>query len=235
MGFMYWVLNDIWQAPSASTIEYDLRWKMGHYYVRYMYSSVYPIVSLVPYLANITDDNAQVSFYVVNDLHSRTHGELLCGVYTLDTFTPRLTFGGNVSFTGPDVRRVMSIQYSLLMKWANCTNMTQCIIHCSFQTSENSLEQTLLLNRPKNYQLVNPHLNIRSITPISDNDFDIVISADRPALFVWIDLPTNITGYFSQNGFDMFQPIMNISFHSWTSISVLHLNSIISLYDVTQP
>ena len=230
---MYWVLNDIWQAPSASTIEYGLRWKMGHYYVRSMYTPVYPIANLVPYLANITDDTAQVSVDVANDLHSSTHGELICGISTLDTFTPRLTFGGNVSFTTPGVQRVMNIEYSLLMKRANCTNITQCIIHCSLLTNESSVEQTLLLNRPKDYQLVNPHLIIRSITPVSDNDFNIVISADRPALFVWLDLSANITGYFSQNGFHMFQPIMNISFHSSTPTNVLHLRSIISLYDMS--
>jgi beta-mannosidase len=235
MGFMYWVFNDIWPAPTASTIEYGLRWKMSHYYVRHMYAPVYPIATLTPYLANIADETAQVSFYVVNDLHSSTRGELVCGIYTLDTFASRLTFGRNVSFTAPDVQRVMNIQYSLLMKRANCTNVTQCIIHCSFVISESSVGQTLFLNRPKNHQLYNPNLKIKSITAVSDNDFNIVISANRPALFVWLDVPANLTGYFSQNGFHMFQPTMKISFHSWAPISVLHLRPTISLYDVTQP
>ncbi len=101
--------------------------------------------------------------------------------------------------------------------------------------SQHSVEQTLFLNRPKNHQLYNPNLKILSIAAVSDNDFNIVISANRPALFVWLDVPANLTGYFSQNGFHMFQPTMKISFHSWAPISVLDLRPTISLYDVTQP
>lgn len=230
MGFMYWVLNDIWQAPSASTIEYGLRWKMGHYYVRQMYSPRYPIASLTPYLADIADETAQVSFYVASDFDESTQGYLNCQIHTLDTFTPRLYFGGHVSFTGSGVQRVMDIKYSSLMKRANCTNTTQCVIRCEY-----SVEQTLFLYRPKHYQVFDPHLRILSVTSTTDRDFNIFITADRPALFVWLDVPANITGYFSQNGFHLFQPVLNISFHSWTPISVLHVRSIISLYDVTQP
>ena len=67
MGLMYWQFNDIWQAPTWSSIEYGLKWKMAHYYVRHMYAPVYPIAILTPYLANVTDENAQISLYVINE------------------------------------------------------------------------------------------------------------------------------------------------------------------------
>ena len=234
MGFMYWVFNDIWEAPSASTIDYSLRWKMGHYYVRSMFQSVYPIASLTPYLANVDDQTAQISFDVVNDLHQNIHGDLQCGIYTLDTFIPRHTFEEKFSFTGPGIERVLSMQYSLLIKRANCTNETQCIINCVLPFTPIPTEQTLFLFRPKTYRLQNPNLKIISVTVVVDNVFNIFISASRPALFVWIDIPANVTGYFSKNGFHMFQPSINFSFHSSTTISALHLQSIISLYDITQ-
>nr|CAD7448136.1 unnamed protein product [Timema bartmani] len=34
MGAMYWQLNDVWQAPSWASIEFDGRWKMLHYYAK---------------------------------------------------------------------------------------------------------------------------------------------------------------------------------------------------------
>lgn len=235
MGLMYWQINDIWQAPTWATIEYGLKWKLSHYYIRHMFAPVYPIVTLTPYLASVTDESAIVSLSLVSDSYKSTRGELICGIYTLDTFNPRLTFGGDVSLTAPAVKRVMNIEYSKLMKRASCTGALKCIVHCNFATGQAPLRQTLFLDRPKNYQLANPNLKIQSVTSIPPNDFNLVITADRPALYVWLDIPANTTGYFSRNGFHMFQPVVNISFHSWEPSTVLDGTTIISLFDVTQP
>ena len=72
MGLMYWQINDIWQAPTWATIEYGLKWKMGHYYVQHMYEPVYPLAILTPYLANVTDENARISLYLINELLNDT-------------------------------------------------------------------------------------------------------------------------------------------------------------------
>jgi len=47
---------------------------------------------------DINDENAQVSLSVVNELLEGTHGNLICGVYTLDSSNSRLNFEGDVSF-----------------------------------------------------------------------------------------------------------------------------------------
>jgi beta-mannosidase len=235
MGLMYWQINDIWQAPTWATIDYELRWKMSHYYVRYMYSPIYPIAILTPYLANTTDETAQVSLYVVNDLFDGTRGVLTCGVYTLDSFDPQISFGDDVVFNSSGVQRVMNVPYAPLMKRTSCTDNSSCIIHCLFVDQKHQVRQTLFLKRPKNYQLSNPNIKIRSVTPISTNDFLITITADKPALFVWLDVTANITGYFSRNGFNMFTPVVNVSFYSWIPITNLQLRLPISLFDVTQP
>jgi NAD(P)H-hydrate repair Nnr-like enzyme with NAD(P)H-hydrate epimerase domain len=63
--------------------------------------------------------------------------------------------------------------------------------------------------------------------------------ADKPALFVWLDIPTGLNGYYSQNGFHMFEQQITITFTSWTTlINFDNANvelGITSLYDVTQP
>ena len=46
MGALYWQLNDVWAAPTWSSIEYGGKWKMLHYFARRFF---FPI-QVVPYL-----------------------------------------------------------------------------------------------------------------------------------------------------------------------------------------
>jgi beta-mannosidase len=45
MCALYWQLNDIWAAPTWASIDFDLNWKVLHYYVRRFFAPV--IVSVV--------------------------------------------------------------------------------------------------------------------------------------------------------------------------------------------
>ncbi|CAF3837497.1 unnamed protein product [Rotaria sordida] len=239
MGIMYWQINDMWQAPTWSTIEYGLKWKMGHYYAAHMYTPIYPITTVTPYLANITDENAQLSIDIVNELINGTHGDLTCWIYTLDTMMTRLTFGSSILFNSSGIQNFMNLSYVLLMKRSHCDNNSQCILHCIFNSNHYQVEQTLFLSRLKDYQIMNPNLNIENIEQLSSTDFNITLTVDRPALFVWLDITANVTGYFSRNGFHMFEPKMSINFHSWIPIINFHQANFeiryTSLFDVTLP
>jgi beta-mannosidase len=239
MGLMYWQINDIWQAPTWATIEYGLKWKMGHYYVLHMYAPVYPIAVLKPYLASVTDENAQVSVYMINELSNGTRGILDCSIYTLNAFSSRLSFGDDVTFTSSGFQHVRTIPYSVLMRRVGCTDNSQCIIHCSYGESQNQIGQTLFLNRPKNYQLYDPNLKVESVKQLTPNDISITLTADRPALFVWLDVAANVTGYFSRNGFNMFEATTTVTFHSWINITDFSRANFdlrhTSLFDVTLP
>ncbi|VVC90585.1 unnamed protein product [Leptidea sinapis] len=59
MGALYWQLNDVWQAPSWSGIEYGGKWKMLHYFAMNFFSPV--LVS--PRLTLAGDINV----YLIND------------------------------------------------------------------------------------------------------------------------------------------------------------------------
>jgi hypothetical protein len=239
MGIMYWQIGDFWQAQSASTIEYGLKWKMGHYYVQHMYELVYPLAILTPYLANVTDENARISIYVINELFNGITGRLNCSFLTLDTFSPRSSLVFDVSFDSADMRHVADLPYSTVMKSTGCSSGSRCLLHCRFNNSPEEIGQTLFLTQPKNYQLYQPNLQIQSIDQVSPTEVIITITATRPALFVWLDVSINISGYFSRNGFHMFEPTRRVSFHSWspmTDVEISNLNvGITSLFDITQP
>jgi len=204
-----------------------------------MYEPVYPLAILTPYLANVTDDSARISLYVISDLLHDIHGQLICSIHTLDTFSVLLSFAFDVSLESPDMRHVTDLSYLTLMKRADCSSDNQCILYCSFNYDHQKIGQTLFLTRPKNYQLYQPNLQIQNIQQVSPTEAIITITATRPALFVWLDVSANISGYFSRNGFHMFKPTKTIRFHSWTPITDFdNVNfdvRITSLFDITQP
>jgi beta-mannosidase len=67
MGIIYWQLNDIWQAPTWSSLEYQGRWKAVHYAVK---RSFQPIIA-TGYVLNGT-----FLVYVVSDSMQNFQGQL---------------------------------------------------------------------------------------------------------------------------------------------------------------
>jgi beta-mannosidase len=239
MGLMYWQINDIWQAPTWATIEYGLKWKMGHYYVQHMYEPVYPLAILTPYLASVSDESARISIYVINELFTGTSGQLKCSFLPLDSFSFRASVAYDISISSPDVKHVTDLPYSTLMKNAGCADGSQCLFHCTYNSTQEDIGQTLFFTQPKNYQLTQPNLRVQNIQQVSPTEVRITVTATRPALFVWLDVSINTSGYFSRNGFHLFEPTRTVSFYSWSPMSDLDVAAlnvgISSLFDVTQP
>ena len=241
MGLMYWQLNDIWQAPTWASIEYGLRWKMAHYYVRHAYSPVYVLMRLTPYLPSVTNDNATISIYLVTDLVNTTQNQVNCSINSFDSFENRLSMKYDVMTSSSGVKLINSTSYKSIMEQTHCSNGSQCLMRCSLTSDSQSFNpiQTLFFVRPRDFQLSNPNLRIVSIEQISSMEFSVTINADKPALFVWIDNPNGLTGYYSQNGFHLFEQQITVTFTSWTSLSEFNRDNldlhVTSLYEATQP
>lgn len=66
MGILYWQLNDIWQGPSWSSMEYGGRWKPLQYSVRRNFSPL-----LLSSLSKQVDDHTKsIDVFVVNDIYN---------------------------------------------------------------------------------------------------------------------------------------------------------------------
>ncbi|CAF4056239.1 unnamed protein product [Rotaria sordida] len=241
MGLMYWQLNDIWQAPTWSSIEYELKWKMAHYYARHMYSPGYLVMKLTPYLSSVNDPTARLWLYYVNEFVNSTLNDVICTVNSLDKFDSRMIMTYTVSTGSPGVELVDVWIYALLMEQSGCSTSNQCLMLCSlcYLGDQPCEQQTIFFARPKDYQLYNPNLRTISIRQRSSTEIDFTINADNPALFVWLDLSNGVSGYFSSNGFHMFEPEITVTFKSWTSLTNIDSANfdlrITSLYDVTKP
>jgi len=242
MGLMYWQLNDIWQAPTWASIEYGLKWKMAHYYARQMYSPIYLLMKLTPYLPSVGDGTARLWLYLASDIVNTTDNIIVCSIQSFDTFDARTSMVYNVRTSSPGVQLVDVWIYTLLMEQTGCLNSTQCLMSCSLTRigqPSNEIQTTLFFSRPKDIQLYKPNLRTASIRQRSLTEIDFTINADKPALFVWLDIPSGLSGYFSRNGFHMFEQEVTVTFTSWTSLTNLDSANIdlriTSLYDVTQP
>ena len=233
MGLMYWQINDIWQGPTWATVEYGLKWKMGHYYVQHMYEPVYPLPILTPYLANTSDESARISLYVINEQSNPNRGLLTCSLYPLDSFTAKSTLQYPVQLNSTGVLRISELPYATVMKNAGCATSNQCVLRCFLNSTEEEMGQTLFFTQPKNYQLQQPNVRISSITKVSSTQFRITVTAERPALFVWLDTSINKSGYFSRNGFHMFESSRTVTYNLWEPTDDLTVQ-VMSLYDVTQ-
>ncbi|KAI0113164.1 glycoside hydrolase family 2 protein [Daldinia grandis] len=68
LGSLYWQLQDVWQAPTWSSIEYEGRWKILHNTAKDIYQSV-----IVANLWNVTTGILEV--YAVSDLWEEAKGK----------------------------------------------------------------------------------------------------------------------------------------------------------------
>ncbi|XP_043111548.1 beta-mannosidase isoform X2 [Puntigrus tetrazona] len=64
MGTLYWQLNDIWQGPSWSSVEFGGKWKMLHYWASDFYA---------PILSTGVEDKGDLLIYAVSDSPSEKH------------------------------------------------------------------------------------------------------------------------------------------------------------------
>lgn len=88
MGALYWQLNDVWQAPTWSSIEFGGRWKMLHYYAVKFFA---PVI-VVPEF-----QEGELEIYVVSDLLQDINVTLSVYVYNWDRLSPRITVTTNTS------------------------------------------------------------------------------------------------------------------------------------------
>lgn len=69
LGSLYWQLEDIWQAPTWASIEYDGRWKVLQYIAKDIYSQV-----VIAPVWNLT--SGILSVYAVSDLWTEVSGNV---------------------------------------------------------------------------------------------------------------------------------------------------------------
>ncbi|XP_070526214.1 beta-mannosidase isoform X2 [Cardiocondyla obscurior] len=235
MGALYWQLNDVWQAPSWSSIDIDGRWKMLHYYAKDFFA---PII-VTSYLSA----SKELSIHVVSDrLYNLTNCTIKLHIYKWEFMKPIFElFYDNITLESNTAMKVTSFWLDTFLVQVGCGSLDSAKRSCIVTLS--LTDETGLLIAPINYvypdTLKNVDIPEANVTvKIEKNhlpgklsnyaDFEIVLSTDKIVLFVWLEV-SSIRGHFSENGFHMFAKEKKIFFYSYEAITDELLRSNIKL------
>ncbi|XP_029683951.1 beta-mannosidase [Takifugu rubripes] len=227
MGALYWQLNDIWQAPSWSSIEFGGKWKMLHYFAQNFFAAVLPV--------GFEDDDV-LHIYAVSDLSGDTTLWAVVNVYSWAELDPVCSLKSEPHLVpaGSAVGVFQQPVAALLAGCGRCTRFS-CLLtfHLEDATGQQGPTNHHFLSSPKDAQgLQSPNITVEVREDKTGYFMSLRSAAVAP--FVWLDVG-GIPGRFSSNGFLMVSRNMTVTFHAWQPTSVSELTralSVKSLRDV---
>ncbi|RWS05542.1 beta-mannosidase-like protein, partial [Dinothrombium tinctorium] len=231
MGALYWQLNDVWQAPTWSSIEYGGKWKILHYYVKNMFAPI-----LISPLIN-SENNVQISF--INDAMNFVYLRLQILIYKFNSFSAVLKEELIVSCDRLSVAVVYEKPLLQILKQANCSR-NECFLRVVYSNLKGTYvgENFLMFSTPKDFSgLKSSHFSIKNVTfenKLVDKRFyyNINVETNALSLFVWFDYTpfSYLKGHFSDNGFFVYQPSFNVGFISEVNYTTEFLHDNIFIY-----
>ncbi|XP_045532778.1 beta-mannosidase [Pieris brassicae] len=211
MGALYWQLNDVWQAPSWSGIEYGGKWKMLHFFAKRFFAPV-----LVSPRLTLSGD---VDVYLINDRFvPLTDAEIIVDVFNWTSLRPIF------SQTYPaNAKPLSSSKQTRLNIW---NNNSKDEVFIRFSLKYNGAlwsPQNLVFPIPlKNIKgLQTPRIKIKlqrpTIQAADETKFIINIETDSVVLFLWLE--SEVEGRFSDNGLILTDPVTNIYYTTKMNIN----------------
>ena len=121
---MYWQFNDVWQAPTWSTIEFMSsnginmggKWKLGHYYIKNAYENVI--------LQPVLKDNL-LKIYANSDLKESFKSSFTLKLFSFDNFTEKIS--QSFSFSVDPFSMSLAAIYKFDFDSVGC-NKKSCVI-----------------------------------------------------------------------------------------------------------
>ncbi|CAG4957469.1 unnamed protein product [Colias eurytheme] len=192
MGALYWQLNDVWQAPSWSGIEYGGKWKMLHYFAKRFFAPV-----LISPRLTLTGD---VDVYLINDRFVPIiDANIVVDVFNWTSLTPVSTKSypanvnplsskkqGSIVIWEKDKKDELFLRFSL-----KCDGVTSSPGNYIFPVALKSVKG---LGKP------NIQIQVSKSSKDLHNEmlYEVTITTDSVILFLWLE--SDIDGHFIDNG-----------------------------------
>uniref|UniRef100_A0A3B5BMD1 Beta-mannosidase n=1 Tax=Stegastes partitus TaxID=144197 RepID=A0A3B5BMD1_9TELE len=224
MGALYWQLNDIWQAPSWSSIEFGGKWKMLHYFAQSFFAPVLPVGF---------EDDETLLVYAVSDLSHDL--KLRVTVYSWSELDPVCTRTSDL-LTVPEGSAVPVFKQPVAALLAGCGRCSRPTCLLTFHLEDGGGQQQGPTNHhflcsPKDAQgLKTP--NITAKVQQDESGFTVSLHSASVAPFVWLDVG-NVAGRFSSNGFLMVSRNRTVRFDAWRPTSVAELSASLTVTSLT--
>lgn len=232
-GAMYWQLNDVWQAPSWSSIEYGGKWKMLHYYM---------VNTFTPANAFVYEDDGMLNIVLINDYLNPVSIELTASVQRYADLVPVTLFKKSFERPKKGVSFVYSETLDKVLGKGWCASENHCIIKLEVKhmiagrpETVEEFENFHLLSSPKKIKgLTKPGITVEKVKQIQSsrvNKFQINLSSNSVAMFVWLtlDSASRINAIFSDNGFMMLAKNKTVYLETVSKISPNDLAKILKV------
>ncbi|XP_019953631.2 beta-mannosidase isoform X1 [Paralichthys olivaceus] len=225
MGALYWQLNDIWQAPSWSSIEFGGKWKMLHYFAQSFFAPVLPVGF---------DDADMMFIYAVSDLSHDLKLRVVVTVLSWARPDPVCTLKSDPLLV-PGGSAVAVFKQPVAALLAGCGRCTRTTCLLTFHLEDDSGRQGPtnhhFLCSPKDAEgLQRP--NITAKVHEAESVLVVTLHSSSVAPFVWLDVG-NVPGRFSSNGFLMVSGNMTVSFDAWRPTGVSELSRSLTVTSLT--
>ncbi len=188
MGTLYWQLNDLWPVSSWSSLEYGGKWKHLHHHARRFFAPV-------AIVAKPSEDSDALEFWAINDTAEAVEAEATVRTLGFDgTSFGTETFRATLP---PDTAtRLASRPFA------------------TYGDEEERKGRFLALTLERTRSRASMHRNEWFFSsfkesPVAKSNItarvsgrDVTLTTDRPAFFVWVDVP-GVRGEFDDNSFTL--------------------------------
>ncbi|XP_014232217.1 beta-mannosidase isoform X1 [Trichogramma pretiosum] len=218
MGALYWQLNDVWQAPSWSSIDFLGRWKMLHYYVKDFFAPVIITTRL--------DKADTLSIYIVSDLLTPLSNitiEILIYDWRVAKLIQTKKITG-INMAPNESKLVTQYWIVTFLQAAGCGSEDEAKLNCMIELLLKDADDSLIA--PANYVYPAPLKDIslpqdsvevrvlpENVFNKAQKEFEIEVTSQKLALFVWLELKS-VNGRFSENGFHILMGKKQITFYA---------------------
>ncbi|NDJ60352.1 MAG: glycoside hydrolase family 2 protein [Chloroflexi bacterium] len=191
MGTLYWQLNDIWQAPSWSSIEYGGGWKALQHMAQHFYAPT--LISGV-----WQPETNCVEVYVTNDHSQEIAGELRWQLVNLHGQT-LAEASEQYAAAGISSRNVTTPDLS---QYVEAHGADHLLLWLELRAADTIVSSnTVLMARPRHLQLRQPNLSYE-IRWLSEEQAQVTLHSQSLALWVWLACG-DLSAKFSDNFFHL--------------------------------
>uniref|UniRef100_A0A0N4ZUF7 beta-mannosidase n=1 Tax=Parastrongyloides trichosuri TaxID=131310 RepID=A0A0N4ZUF7_PARTI len=196
---MFWQLNDVWAAPSWSSIDFNLRWKPLMYHVRRFFNDI-------SIFLDIKDNNLRVN--IINDKnYDLVNISIIINTYAWTAGIDPI-YIENKSL--PLISKLSSfdLEYNFNIGYSEEYLITSFLV----SSDGNQISPTSYLYPDKffNVPAIKNTLKIEELKEIDINNYEIKITCENIIPLIWIDLTEDLLSKypdiiyeFSDNSFSM--------------------------------